>query len=211
MRVRLSIFLSLSIGIAAIALFAINYVVSRETLVVDFQNVHSVEIYDTTDAIEDGDQTRVAQVSTSGEKIRLKKGFSYSLIYEGDAGFDSGKIDFRVPGEKKRITIDPQFSEDRLKTILEGEFTQIKNTFDVKYKKSPDFEVQKGKLYAQGDWYGTTLKYRGGDLFNADTLRMVMKKENGIWVIKTDPPNISLSRFIYPDIPEYILRDVNKL
>jgi len=44
-----------------------------------------------------------------------------------------------------------------------------------------------------------------------DTLRIVLEKKNGAWIVASDPPNIILSTVNYPNIPKAILDAVNSL
>ena len=73
-----------------------------------------------------------------------------------------------------------------------------------------DYTINKGKLYKDGEWFGTTLTYKGSDTMNRDTLRLLMQKKDGLWVLRTTPPEPLLSKHSYSDAPIEILRELNK-
>jgi hypothetical protein len=73
-----------------------------------------------------------------------------------------------------------------------------------------DYLINSGKLYDQGEWYGTTLTYKGADSMNRDTLRVLMQKKQGIWTLRTTPPQILLSTKEFPDVPKSVLQSINK-
>lgn len=187
----------------------INYFKSSEEIKISYKNSREVKIYDTSNSI-DGDKKLVKEVVASDEKIRLKKGFSYSIEYRGAEKYESGKISFAVPSEDKHISIDPPYSQARLNQQLNSDLETLHQTIKNSFENMHLYEIQRGKLYHTGEWYGATLEYIGQDAFSADTLRIVMKKENGIWKVKSELPYIYLSKFAHPDVPKDVLSDINK-
>jgi len=188
-----------------------NYL-NSQPVQVDFENVTKVDVYD---AQPDQDNpSPVATITSSGSSVRLQKDTRHFFAYEGAEGYASGTTEFTPTGqENATVTISPYFSDAKLDALLDDELDAIRQTLRTKYG-SPvnDYELQRGKLYKFGEWYGTTLKYVGDDIFNSDTLRVVLGKDDaGTWSVATDPPSISLSKFLFPDVPVEILRDVNKL
>lgn len=80
-----------------------------------------------------------------------------------------------------------------------------------KYPKiSSDYTINKGQLFEKGKWYGTTLTYKGGDVNNRDTLRVLMEKKDGTWTLRTTPPRPLLSSKEFPDVPKSVLQAINK-
>lgn len=75
---------------------------------------------------------------------------------------------------------------------------------------SKEYTINKGKFYKGNTLYGTTLTYKGSDTMNRDTLRLLMQKKDGIWTLRTNPPEPLLSKQSYSDIPVEVLRDINK-
>lgn len=187
----------------------LRYITSFHSVTITYKNTEKVTIYHTPDQHNQNDNKHesITTITQSGQKVKLKKGSDYIAEFTGVAGYDSGTA--LVRDGQKELSIDPHFSQEKLREILNDEMPSIRLTLSSKYSNMNLYTASEEKLYLWGEWYGATLKYTGDDIFNSDTLRVVLKKENDVWIIKTDPPNISLSKFSYPDIPEEILRDVN--
>lgn len=77
-------------------------------------------------------------------------------------------------------------------------------------KIATDYAIINEQLYDQGKWYGAVLTYKGTDTANRDSLRVLMQKKEGIWVLRTTPPQPILSAQAYPDVPKSILQSINK-
>ena len=197
------------LGIVFAAVSFVKYKMSFGDVTVDFKNSHEVKIYayDTHD--DDGAEQSATKIHTSGEIVKLKKNTTYVAEYTGDEGYQSDVLFFNVIDDEKKITINPYYSEKKLATTLDGEVSDLHTVLNNTYPNMSLYQIQQGKLYHWGEWYGTTLQYIGNDEFNADTLRVVMHKKNGVWEVATNPPAISLSKFVYPDVPTDILSDVN--
>jgi hypothetical protein len=77
-------------------------------------------------------------------------------------------------------------------------------------KISQLYVINAGSLYHHGEWYGTTLSYKGPDALSRDTLRTVLHKVNGAWEVAA-PPKLVLSAKDYPDVPAKVLSAVNAI
>lgn len=98
-----------------------------------------------------------------------------------------------------------------LNNQLDKELETITLVLQSAYPKiTTDYTISRGKLYDQGQWYGTTLTYKGTDTYNRDTLRVLMQKKDGIWTLRTTPPELLLSAKKYPDVPKSILQSINQ-
>lgn len=75
---------------------------------------------------------------------------------------------------------------------------------------STDYTVDRAKLYHRGEWYGAILQYKGSDVNNRDTLRIVLQKKNGEWTTKTPIPKPLVNKQDIPDAPISILNDINR-
>lgn len=188
----------------------LNYYNSTTEVTIRYKNVNNVsvgEYHGEHGEIENDDQKKI-YIKKSGEKVRLNNTVSYSVNYSGDKGFADGFQVFK-PADKSSININPYYSNEKLETLLTADESSIQQVLIDKYPNIKLYEIQKGKLYHWGEWYATTLLYIGNDYDNSDTLRVVLKKENSKWVIKTDPPQIILSKTRFTDIPSDILSDIN--
>lgn len=98
-----------------------------------------------------------------------------------------------------------------VKKTFEQERETILAALATKYPDlTKDYTISKGKFYKENTLYGTTLTYKGSDTMNRDTLRLLMQKKDGIWTLRTNPPEPLLSKQSYSDIPVEVLRDINK-
>lgn len=99
----------------------------------------------------------------------------------------------------------------KLKEKLQSELPTIMSVMTAAYPKiTTDYTVNTGQLFDEGQWFGTTLTYRGTDSDNRDTLRVLLQKKNGVWVLRTTPPRLILSAKEFPDVPKSILKTINK-
>lgn len=211
---RRKIILSLSgLVFFAFAWWGANYYLSLRTLVVNYENINSVSIFSGEKITDRPGQKPVKTISRSGQEVRLKKG-KYILQYDAKDNYLDYFVTVDLSSRRQAVNLSPDYSDEYLDKLLDGELSNIKMSIETKYPKVKKlYAVQRGKLYKKGDWYGTTLVYKGNatgaNLFKTDTLRVILKKENNQWVVKTDPPSILLSKYVYPDIPIDILRNVN--
>lgn len=105
----------------------------------------------------------------------------------------------------------PTPSSTPVKKTFEQERETILAALATKYPDlTKDYTISKGKFYKDGALYGTTLTYKGSDTMNRDTLRVLMQKKDGVWILRTTPPEPLLSKQNYSDIPVEVLRDINK-
>lgn len=174
-----------------------------------YKNCHDVSIYYALETQGDGDPKLVGNISKNGEAKRLKKDRAYIVACAGDNGYENSRVTFNLTDGRKAVRIESYYSSKKLEAMLQQNINEINRDFADTYNLAGLYEIQTGKLYHWGDWYGTTLLYKGNDNFNDDTLRLIMHKEGGAWKVKTRPPNITLSKFIYADVPVDILRAVN--
>lgn len=196
--------------VVASAFMVVRYFLSLRYVTVNFENTSKVEIYKskTLDSGKAGDPYKT--ILTSGEEIKIPKG-DYTAYYKGNKGYDSKYVDFSFDDDYT-LDIKPVLSDDALAALLNNELPQINRAILSKYPPiSSTFKIQKGKLYENGNYYGTTLVNTGSDYFNNDTLRVILKKSGSQWVVVADPPAIYLNKFDYPNIPKAVLSDVNSL
>ncbi len=105
----------------------------------------------------------------------------------------------------------PVTKKSSLTEQLLGEQQTILDILTIAYPKvKTDYTVNQGKLFDQGQWYGTTLTYKGNDTMNRDTLRVLMQKKNGVWIVRSTPPTPLLSAIDYTDVPKSILQAINQ-
>lgn len=187
-----------------------SYYLSLRTLIIEHKDVEYVNIFDAEKLNEGVDPEPIKENVSSGQEIRLPKGL-YTVYYKGSPGYEDRYIEFELSEQNQKLQINPSYNEEKLRENLDSEFTSIKKSLEDKYPQIGDlYDIKKGELYSRGEWYGTTLVYKGTDSANRDTLRVVLNKDgSGQWTVKTDPPDIVLSKRVYQDIPDEVLRAVN--
>lgn len=197
-----------------LAVFGVNYYLSLRILTINYKNINSVTVY-STKKLNSGSQKSVKKISHSGEEIKLPKG-DYTLHYDAAKNYESLFVKIHLTRNHQVINLSPSYSDEYLDKMLSGELENIDGAILQRYPQAQQlYTIQRGKLYGQGNWYGTTLTYKGNalgsSLFQTDTLRIILQKKDGQWNIETNPPYILLSRDEYPNVPEDILRSVNAM
>ena len=98
-----------------------------------------------------------------------------------------------------------------LEKKLVSEMPAITNVLITEYPLiATTYTVEQGQLFDQGQWFGTTMTYRGTDSDNRDTLRVLMEKKGDTWKLLTKPPRPLLSKKDFPNVPVSILKKINQ-
>lgn len=142
--------------------------------------------------------------------IRLKKGI---YVIHTDTTGDYKETNTVVElDDKKEITIYPPYTEKKLTSLLTSEQDDIKKTIVEKYPNIESlYTINTGELFNRGEWYGTHLTYKNSDdLYQSDTLRLLLKKEGEKWKVTTEP-EIVISKIVYSEIPSKVIDSVNDL
>lgn len=106
---------------------------------------------------------------------------------------------------------DPLPNEAQLQLQLAGEQPAIHQAITTAFPTvSTDYTIDRAKLYHRGEWYGAILQYKGSDTINRDTLRIVLQKKNGTWIVRSSPPQILISKMDIPNAPNGMIDDLNK-
>ena len=164
-----------------------NYVSQQDlTVYYDDQKIDNVRIY--SDYIQNEENipknsVAIADIKSSGQKIRLQKKH-YIIRYSIKKGYRNPDIAIELKDKPLNRTINPYMDESSLSVMLDKEYPIIYQYLVTKYgeNKINNYTVKKGKLYRNGNWYGTTLQYKGDDKNIADTLRIILlKKDDRSW------------------------------
>ncbi len=183
-----------------------NYINSQQTIRIEYKNISKVTLRE----VSNGARSLGKEItfSKSGNTIKIPKG-RYQLKFSGDTGYASDYKTVNLEDKPVFISLDPDYSKQKLDSLLDNEVGSIQSTLMNKYRGMTDYNIQRGKLYKKGQWYATTLQYHGSDVFNYDTLRLVMEKKGDTWQLVTNPPSIILTKQDFPYIPLEVLNDVN--
>lgn len=193
----------------------ITYSSARNSTKIIFSstNTEKVSVYSVAKTTGDGEPKLIKHLSSPTETLTLLKGEEYRVVYEAKDGYSDGEKNIRTDYTLKRVDIKPLLSDESLsKMFTQADLLEISSVFVATFPEDSQlYSLNPGKLLYDGTWYGATLTYRGDDVFNDDGLKIVFRKEAGKWEVKTTPPDITLSKYIYPEIPEEVLRATNKL
>lgn len=161
------------------------------------------------DVYRRGDDTqKITTLSQPGE-LSLRSG-TYVYRAQGERVSDAEQV-FTVPGEES-IAVNPDYSNEHLRSLLVGELAALHNTIKQSYPAlSANYTILEGELYKKGDWYGTLLvPNANAPAGTQDTYRAVLHKESGTWKIVRYPEIILLKKN-YAPVPEDVLYSVNNL
>ena len=193
--------LLLFMSILSVSLVA-KYYLSTAVLVVNYKNVSNVTL------VNRDTKEEVGVYKRPGDDLRVWKDSKYDVIFSGNRGYNDGLV--AVKDFHKPVIINPTYSKDKLQSLLNSELPIVRATIQNYYPKVNSlYSVSKGELYNFGEWYGTTLIYRGGYSQSSDTLRIILHKTGDTWQVAAQP-DIILSSNAYPAIPFDILDDVNQ-
>lgn len=190
-----------------------TYINSFQYLTLKTDNVQDYKYLKLYEAITvDGLPTKNSEPIdySESEQIKLKKG-SYIAEMKKD-GYEVEARTISLADSPQVIVLNPRtFTAERLQQILNQEKGNIYNSLTSRY---PDifnlYTVQKEKIYLNGAWYAAVLLFKDKSSLSRDSVRVVVKKEGGQWIVATKPYP-SLSAVEYPGIPVNVLKDINTL
>ena len=116
-----------------------------------------------------------------------------------------------APTVKQSESSEKLPTRSELETLLTSETPAIQRAITATFPTlEQNYTIERSALYNTGDWYGTILQYKGSDVNNRDTLRIVLQKKNGEWVVRTPQPQPLVSHLELTDAPKGMLDDLNK-
>lgn len=125
-------------------------------------------------------------------------------------GFATSQPQAPAPTQPQR-TEPPLPSTSELAQILSKEQPAITTSMQAKFPKlQKNYTIERAKLYHRGEWYGAILQYKGTEPTKRDTLRIVMQKKKGEWIVRTNPPQLLVNKIDIPEAPQSMLNDINK-
>jgi hypothetical protein len=144
----------------------------------------------------------VIKTSTNLSK-RLKPG-NYVVIF-GAEGYESQNQLINLNKNTTISTPELNYTTDRLKIVLNQDRANIQKV--VNASAGNGYIISDESLYKQADWYVSILLPTDP---SKDMLKIILKKEDNKWVVAAKP---SIIFWIddYPNIPEDVIRAVNKL
>jgi hypothetical protein len=107
--------------------------------------------------------------------------------------------------------LDVSYTAEYLAKLLVNEQSAITDAVNKQVPKLAQlYTVRPGKLYLDGSWYATRLRYVGPETTSRDTLRIIAQKTSTGWHVVTTPPQILVPYTGYESVPKSVIDDVNK-
>lgn len=154
-------------------------------------------------------EEQLLKQSKSGEEVKIKKG-NYVVLFSGNDDLVRSSEIVQLGGEPMTISLKPEITDKKRETLLAGELAAINQAISDQLKMPPTFSVSKPQLFGDGSWYGAIASTTLSQEAYIDVYKFVMHKENGAWKLVAGP-ELNLSKIVYPDVPEEILRAINAL
>ena len=147
-----------------------------------------------------------ADVSSSSD-IMLKKG-TYYYTPTTDV-FSHDKVYFTINSDDTTVEISPAYSSARLSTLLSQDTATIHTILTSSYSMMSNYVIADETLYHHGEWYSARLIERVTGSNEPDVYRVILQKNNDTWKIVASP-RLVISIKDFPNIPDYVIRQVNK-
>ena len=152
----------------------------------------------------DGDKIQDIE---SGRDYTLSKD-TYALKPSGDK-IKTDLIRLDVGDIPLNQTVDIDYNTLYLDSVLKSETAAITQALFTSNQKIQELYVlNPGVLYKKGQWYGTTLSYKGSNPLERDTLRVILVKKDGVWSVAAKP-SIVIAAPAHNTIPTSVLKAVN--
>ncbi len=157
-------------------------------------------VLDKTGQRKESSSEVVRTISSSGN-YKLKKG-EYSYKISGGPEYEPQEGQLTLDGAED-IKVELSLTSQRLAEIKEKEQSKVVAVLNQKYPtQMRDYVFSEGRVFGRGDWYFGVLAPKA--LEKQDALVVVLQNKNGSWEVVTDPPNIVISKSVYPNIPEEV-------
>lgn len=185
-----------------IPIYTIQYYASTRVVQVKAHNISQYKI------LESEDLGKGKTYSSDIVSVRVKKGHNYTIQYMATSGYQNGSQDLKSTDQT--ITISPDYSSDKLEQILNSEIGTIN---DVIARSGTNilnlYTIDRGMLSNYGNWYFTTLTYKGSsDDDSSDTLVVGLQKQKNSWVVVLRP-DIIFTTAAYPDVSRDFINAAN--
>lgn len=197
------------IGIAAFfivagLIYTINYFSSSRIVTVSATHISALTL-----AESNTNNTKGRSYPAATTQLRVKKETNYQLSYMGVSDYANGYV--TITPETQNITINPDYSAEKLHSILTSELPTIQSIIRTEYPTVDQlYTLNTGNLAHYGEWYFTTLTYKGSfDDESSDTLVVGLQKVDNAWKF-TLTPNIVFTTHDYPDAPRAFIDAANQ-
>ncbi len=211
MNRRIVLIIGIVITFVVIGLIAYGILTSTpQKVTITFDNKEggvTLSLYHAKDGTSTDTSGPAIQTITSNVPFSITKGVY--IIKASGMNIDASPMSITVGDTPITKTFTVSYSTDYLSQLLDKNQTALTSLIFSKYPSVPStYTLQEGRLFDQGEWYGTALVYKGSDTDNRDTLHLIAHLVNDQWSLATEP-DITLNKIDYPNIPEDVLRQTN--
>lgn len=117
--------------------------------------------------------------------------------------------DFIVDTNTKVVKIELDLTDAELSSQLNQKRSSIRSSvFNSIPGLEGSYTIKSEKLFKDGTWYGAVIKPNNPSF---DERRLIMKNEDGKWILVTKEPLISIGSPSFPNVPKDLISDLNRL
>jgi hypothetical protein len=181
----------------------------KQDVLIKLNNIEKADIY----LIDDqGSNKKVVTISDKANNVSLTKYQDFDIRYTATNDYESGIYSFYNDKKTTEIIVNPYYSNDILNNLLNQEKDTINNVVNnyIAIMSAP-YTIKNISLFGLGDISGVTLTYIGDDIFNSDTIRLALQKDNNNWTIINNKPELVLTKYNTPAVKADILEKINLL
>lgn len=187
----------------AIGLFlTIRFFVSTRIIPASTKNISSMSL------VEVGNN-KGKNLPSTAKSIRVWNNRTYILSYTAVSGYANGSIS--ITPSTTTVKINPDYSSEKITALLDEATPAI---ITALHTAAPTIDqyytISKGTLMNWGNWYFTTLVYKGSsDDESSDTLVTGLQKINNEWKVVLFP-DIIFTTSTHPDVSRSFIDAANK-
>jgi hypothetical protein len=160
---------------------------------------------DKTGQRKESNNEAVRTISSPGN-YKLKKG-EYSYKISGGLEYEPQEGQLTLDGVDD-IKVELPLTPQQLAEIKEKEQSKVVAALNQKYPtQMRDYVFSEGRVFGRGGWYFGVLTPKAPE--KQDALVVILQNKNGSWEVVTDPPNIVISKSVYPNIPEEVFNYIS--
>lgn len=180
-----------------------QYFSSTKAVSVWFKNCSSATVIST---IKNSSTVSRKTIQKSGDSVRISNNVSASVECSPVDGYAVTVAQITT----NRVSLDPDFNNERNKAILKEVQPKIEELVMKAYPKSAEYNFISSAIMQNGEWCVVVLKPKQEDERNGDNLRIIAHKKDGDWSLVTKP-EILFNTYAYPLISREVLLRANSV
>lgn len=200
-------FLLLALPLAVVFVIGVlwyHYTTSVRPLTVLYKNTSRVVVVDISEEQAGGKEKQIAVIKKSGDTVKIYKNISVFVRYLGAVGYSDGFEN----GSDRTVTIDPEYSRDKIDSILASQRTQLETAIFENIENGGLYNLEKGTLFDHGRWYISRLVPKNNTDEGLDSLRVLVEKQGDDWKL-VEIPSLVYTTHNTDGVPLEVLDAVN--